>query len=122
MSMHKKPLTRLEEEGLRAHGLPIGTPSQLSDVFRHGIAWAASQNQSEVQRLRGALTQLLSYAERQICAHDNTHRGGAIWEICDDCGAKWADDEGGKPEFKWPNEIEAARAALAPSTGQEVEK
>lgn len=78
--------------------------------------------QSEVQRLREALTQLLSYAERQICAHDNTHRGGAIWEICDDCGAKWADDEGGKPEFKWPNEIEAARAALAPSTGQEVGK
>lgn len=77
---------------------------------------------SEVQRLRVALTQLLSYAERQICAHDNTHRGGAIWEICDDCGAKWADDEGGKPEFKWPNEIEDARAALAASTGQEVEK
>lgn len=66
-----------------------------------------------MQRLREALTQLLSYAERQICAHDNTHRGGAIWEICDDCGAKWADDEGGKPEFKWPNEIEAARAARA---------
>ena len=59
MSMHKKPLTRLEEEGLRAHGLPIGTPSQLSDVFRHGIAWAASQNQSEVQRLRVALEHCL---------------------------------------------------------------
>ena len=52
MSIHKKPLTQLEEEGLRAHGLPIGTPSQLSDVFRYGIAWAASQNQSEVQKLR----------------------------------------------------------------------
>ncbi len=38
--MHKKPLTPLEEEGLRKHGLDIGTPSQLSDVFRHGVAWA----------------------------------------------------------------------------------
>ena len=38
--MHKKPLTPLEHEGLRLHGLDIGTPSQLSDCFRHGVAWA----------------------------------------------------------------------------------
>lgn len=43
MSMHKKPLTRLEEDGLRAHGLFIGTPSQLSDAFRQGVAWALAQ-------------------------------------------------------------------------------
>lgn len=43
MSMHKKPLTRLEELGLLAHALDIGTPSQLSDVFRQGVAWALSQ-------------------------------------------------------------------------------
>ena len=40
MSMHRKPLTALEEAGLHAHGLAIGKPSQLSDVFRHGIAYA----------------------------------------------------------------------------------
>lgn len=40
MSMHKIPLTADEEAGLRAHGLDIGTPSQLSDVFRQGMAWA----------------------------------------------------------------------------------
>ena len=45
MSMHKTPLTQLEEEGLRAHGLPVGTPSQLSDVFRHGVAWALKAQQ-----------------------------------------------------------------------------
>ena len=39
MSMHKIPLTQTEEAGLRAHGLDIGTPSQLSDAFRQGIAW-----------------------------------------------------------------------------------
>lgn len=67
----------------------------------------------EVQKLREVLTRLLSYAERQICTHEETHRGGAIWEICDICGDMWADDKGGKPEFKWPAEIEAARAILA---------
>lgn len=43
MSMHKIPLTQLEEDGLRAHGLDIGSPSQLSDVFRQGIKWALEQ-------------------------------------------------------------------------------
>ena len=39
MSMHKTPLKPTEESGLRAHGLAIGTPSQLSDVFRQGLAY-----------------------------------------------------------------------------------
>jgi len=43
MSMHKIPVTSIEEAGLRAHGLPVGTPSQLSDVFRQGMAWALQQ-------------------------------------------------------------------------------
>lgn len=30
---------------------------------------------------------------KHICEHEETHRGGAIWEICDHCGEKWADDE-----------------------------
>jgi len=37
--MHKVPLTSLEQEGLEAHHLPIGKPSQLSDCFRHGMQW-----------------------------------------------------------------------------------
>lgn len=40
MSMHKVPLTPIEEAGLRAHGLDIGTPSQLSDAFRQGVRFA----------------------------------------------------------------------------------
>jgi hypothetical protein len=63
--------------------------------------------------LRKALEAVTRFAESQICMHGETHRGGAIWEICDQCGAEWADDKGGKPEFKWPAEIELARAALA---------
>lgn len=43
MSMHKQPLTKLEQEGLEKHGLPVDSPSQLSDAFRQGIAWLQSQ-------------------------------------------------------------------------------
>lgn len=43
MSMHKIPLTPPEEEGLRLHGLPIGTPSQRSDTFRQGVAWGIGE-------------------------------------------------------------------------------
>ena len=82
--------------------------------------YASPPASPDVDGLVKALTNLLSYAERQICTHEETHRGGAIWEICDMCGAKWADDEGGKPDFEWPAEIEAARGLLAASTGQEV--
>lgn len=56
---------------------------------------------------------LVREVERKTCCHEETHRGGAIWEICDSCGAKWADDEGGKPEFAWPESVEKARAFLA---------
>lgn len=71
-----------------------------------------SANNSEAN-LRNALKDMVRYAEKNICTHDSTHRGGVIWTICDDCGAEWADDKGGKPEFKWPKEVEAARKALA---------
>jgi len=47
MSMHRKPLTDLERAGLEAHGLDIGTPSQLSDAFRQGIAWALAAAEKE---------------------------------------------------------------------------
>jgi len=66
-----------------------------------------------IGELVGALDAVESLARRNICAHEDTHRGGAIWEICDLCGAKWADDEGGKPEFREPVEFEMAEAVRA---------
>jgi hypothetical protein len=66
-----------------------------------------------VEMLRETLTGLRDYALKSVCYHDETHRAGAIWEICDLCGKKWADDEGGKPEFKEPKEISKANAALS---------
>ncbi len=67
----------------------------------------------ENARLRESLKKLLDYSERNTCQHEDTHRGGFLWEICDVCGAKWADDMGGKTEWKDPPEWVAARAALA---------
>ena len=58
------------------------------------------------------ISKLLQHIERNTCEHEETYRGGAIWEICSVCGAKWADDEGGKPEFKWPDYVEDARKIL----------
>jgi hypothetical protein len=69
---------------------------------------------AENERLRNALRDLLLYAERNTCFHEETHRGGVIWEICDSCGAKWADDEGGKPEHTAPDELKKAVAILYP--------
>lgn len=68
--------------------------------------------EAENERLRKALAKLLDRDERNTCQHDETHRGGFLWEICDGCGAKWADDEGGKPEWVDPPEWIEARAAL----------
>jgi hypothetical protein len=68
--------------------------------------------QAENEKLRDALKNLLSYAERNECHHENTHRGGIIWTICDDCGGKWADDQGGLKPYCESVEITAARQAL----------
>lgn len=66
-----------------------------------------------VKMSRELLGELVRHIERNTCEHTETHRGGAIWEICDSCGMQWADDRGGKPEFKWPECIEKARDLLA---------
>lgn len=67
---------------------------------------------TECDALRAALKGLLARDQRNTCLHESTHRGGAIWEICDGCGLKWADDEGGKPEWVDPPEWDAAFDAL----------
>jgi len=81
---------------------------------REGLA---TQNHT----LRVALSEVTRYAEVQVCTHEETHRGGAIWEICDSCGASWADDRGGKPAFREDMAITSARNALAlPDTSAEI--
>ena len=46
MSLHNKPLTELEKQGLLANGLSTNKASQLSDAFRLGVAWAVSNTQT----------------------------------------------------------------------------
>ena len=65
-----------------------------------------------LQQALDALENVTQFAEAQICMHEETYRGGVLWEICSQCGAKWADDEGGKPKFKWPKETNAARKTI----------
>ncbi len=72
----------------------------------------AQPGQSIPEAVMEVIAGLVYEVERNICPHEETHRGGQ-WEICDMCGAKWADDRGGKPEFKWPEVVERARAMLA---------
>ena len=67
--------------------------------------------------LLAALDLLLSRNMAETCQHTETHRGGAIWEICDRCGMKWADDMGGKPEWRNPVEWDQAQAAIDKATG-----
>lgn len=56
-------------------------------------------------------SELLKHAERNTCLHEETHRGGAIWTICDQCGAKWA----GVPHdaHEYPKPIRDAQDMLA---------
>lgn len=63
--------------------------------------------------LREAAEKALEYMESRECHHESTHRGGVLWTICDDCGRKWADDEGGFVEYREPIPITDLRAALS---------
>lgn len=63
-----------------------------------------------VKRLEKTITGLLLIIP--VCEHYNTHRGGAIWTICSDCGREWADDDGGFKPDPEAKEVTAARAAL----------
>jgi hypothetical protein len=47
-----------------------------------------------------------------VCDHTNTHREGAIWTKCDDCGKRFADDEGGVTPDSDPPQLAKALAAL----------
>jgi hypothetical protein len=67
--------------------------------------------------LMEALERLLLRDMMNTCQHEETHRGGAIWEICDQCDAKWADDRGGKPKWQEPVEWTLAESAIAAVKG-----
>lgn len=68
-----------------------------------------------LNNLLAAFNDLLSYAERNTCLHEETRRGGAIWTICDSCGKKWSDDKNplSAEDHEFPLEIQNAQEILA---------
>jgi hypothetical protein len=85
------------------------------------LAQRVEELEAENARLRAdsrlIVNSLVCYAETKICTHEETHRGGAIWEICDWCGSKWADDEGGRPAYARPPVLVYADKFLAALKG-----
>ena len=57
MSMHKTPLTTIEETGLIAHGFgrDIGKPSMAADIFRIGVAWGQMSPADQIASLQKQL-------------------------------------------------------------------
>ncbi len=73
------------------------------------------------QGWRDALQWAVDKIDAEICTHDETYRGGAIWTICRGCGAKWADDEGGLIPYTEPPQLTAARKLLAASPAPDAD-
>ena len=84
----------------------------IKEIAAHSIASDADVAADTIEALAEALKAMISLAQENICSHKETHRGGFLWTVCDACGAAWADDEGGKPEWEEPSEFVLARAAL----------
>jgi hypothetical protein len=81
-------------------------------ILRAIEAALRTQSTAGVRELVEALAGLLDEVDQNTCRHESTHRGGVIWTICDDCGAKWADDEGGFVPHKDSEPVARARQAL----------
>ena len=88
-------------------------PACEMDVYLDGFSKALDLDAAAVPDLVAALRGAAELAARNICTHEETFRGGGLWEICTSCGAKWADDRGGRPKYVEPKELTAAYDVLA---------
>lgn len=86
--------------------------NELMKTFLSQLEKELSHKETKETLLK-VLEDLLDWSYKQICTHENTHRGGILWEICDDCGARWADDRGGRPEFEYPKEVVKAEEVIS---------
>jgi hypothetical protein len=94
-----------------AKKLHYGGTDEFSDEAASMLAQAA-QTEADVAGLVKALKAMLGRVENNQCRHEATHRGGAMWTICDDCGEEWADDRGGFKPYIEPDDVRLARTAL----------
>lgn len=81
----------------------------------------ASEQERKPVPLVDALRDLLDHVDRNTCTHENTHRGGFLWTICDECGQQWADDRGGFVPYVDPEPVAVARAVLSTFAHPQVE-
>jgi len=79
MSMHSTPLTQAEEAGLRAHGLKIGTPSQLSDAFRQGMAYALAAPAQQPGLLEWAVARWRDEVQHRPLMNRNRRSLDDVW-------------------------------------------
>lgn len=99
----------VEVTGTSPDGLQVWLRGQGWSVYAkalHPLPPATAEDEAVLQAL-------LDHVDRETCVHENTHRGGGIWTICDDCGRKWADDRGGFKPYSDPPAVANARAHLA---------
>lgn len=94
-----------------AHDVPEGTEVFVKDASdptmteKFGMAFKDGIG-------RAVLADLLKHVDQETCTHEETHRGGAIWTICNSCGRKWADDRGGFVPHEDHPAVAAARKYL----------
>jgi hypothetical protein len=88
------------------HDWLSGSPSEDIDdkketflaAIEHVKGFLGGNYNTSKEQIVTVLRAVTDYAAQNTCLHEETYRGGSIWEICSMCGAKWADDEGGKPQ------------------------
>ena len=102
-----------ERDDARRYAVEARLRENQAEDRRVSESFARTKAEAEVAALRTTLSELLFYVDQNTCTHEATHRGGAIWTICDDCGEKWADDRGGFVPYSDPEPVAHARAALA---------
>lgn len=101
----------------RVHSLPRVSDTELAN--RVGVAKEALRIVLAAAPVReegvsaAIIRALLDHVDRDTCQHDNLKRGGVQWTICEDCGRKWADDQGGFKPYVDPQPVAAARLYLS---------
>jgi hypothetical protein len=122
MSLHNPSLwdRLIAQRILHLWDTHVGDPTQklpLTDkdklAFARAVLQASSSDSADqIRKLREALEWCINRIDAEICTHEETYRGGAIWTICRNCDMKWADDRGGFKPYREPKELSAARSAI----------
>lgn len=109
MSDTRDIVDRLEES---LTVLKVGHRQNVADAIAE-IARLRTLNAELVEALKGTVSKI----EANSCPHEDLYRGGVSLTICQGCGRKWLDNEGGfKPDADDPVVIRA-RALLEKVTG-----